>query len=104
MTDEPKPNDLSQIFDVDRSQLVARMTSNFENCLRDIATAQDDLKELVASCREAGIGPNEIAAMKMVARVRMKDQAGAAREKLEALDRVGKAAGLDLFDWAGEKT
>lgn len=96
-------NDLSWIFDVDRSRAIARMTANFENCLRDIQEAQDDLKELVASCREAQISPLEIAAMKQIATLRLKDQTGAAREKLQALSRVGKACGLDLFTWADAK-
>jgi hypothetical protein len=96
-------NDLSDIFDLDRTQLISRMTANFESCMRDIQTAQDDLKELVASCKEAQLSPLEIGAMKRIASLRMKDQAGAAREKLEALSRVGKAVGLDLFDWADAK-
>ena len=100
MAEDRKPNDLAEIFDLDRTQLIARMTGNFENCLRDIQTAQDDLKQLVASCKEAQVSPREIEAMKTIARLRLKDQGGAAREKLAALKLVGKAAGYDLFDWA----
>ena len=100
MAEGRKPNDLSEIFNLDRSQAIARMTGNFENCLRDIQTAQDDLKELVASCKEAGIGPHEIAAMRRIARLRLKDQGVVAREQLAALNRVGKAVGYDLFDFA----
>ena len=100
MNDEQKRNDLAEIFDLDRSQAIARMTANFENSMRDIQTAQDDLKELVASCKEAGLSPLEIGAMKQIATLRLKDQGGVAREKLAALKRVGKAAGYDLFDWA----
>ncbi len=41
--------------------------------------------------------------MKTIAKLRLQDKKGAAQEKLEALDRVGKAVGFDLFDWAAAR-
>lgn len=94
-----QPNELSEIFDLDRRQLITRLTANIETCLRDIQTAQDDLKEIIASAREAQVSAREIAAMKQVAKLRMKDQVDEARGKLAALQRVGDAVGVDLFNW-----
>ena len=94
-----KPNDLSEIFDLDRKQLITRLTANIETCMRDIQSAQDDLKEIIASAREAQVSAREIAAMKQVAKLRMKDQLDEARGKLEALQRVSDAVGVDLFSW-----
>ena len=38
--------------------------------------------------------------MKKIAQLRLKDQIGRAKEQLDALQRVSRACGLDLFDWA----
>jgi hypothetical protein len=38
--------------------------------------------------------------MKQIAKLRLDDKKAAAQEKLEALDRIGKAVAFDLFDWA----
>jgi len=36
---------------------------------------------------------------KKIAKLRLDDKKGAAQEQLEALERIGKAVGFDLFDW-----
>lgn len=102
---EPKRDkDLAEIFDLDRKRAVRTLVDNMEQSLRDIQTAQDDLKELVSSAREAAFSARDIAAMKTIARLRLKDEAGAAREKLEALERISEAVGFNLFDWADSRT
>lgn len=101
---EPRPDkDLAEIFDLTREKLVGQMVDNMEQCMRDIQTAQDDLKEIVAGAREAAFSARDVTAMKTIARLRMKDQGGAAREKLEALQRVSHAVGFNLFDWADSR-
>jgi uncharacterized protein (UPF0335 family) len=100
---QSKPEDLNEIFDLDRKKLTGKMVDNIEQCMRDVQTAQDDLKEVIASCREAHFSPNDIAAMKTIARLRMKDQGADAREKLAALERIAEAVGFNLFDWADQE-
>ena len=102
MTELPRPgaNELAEIFDLDRKDLYARMVSQIEQCLRDIDSAREDLKQIMASCKEAQISRSEIAAMRKIAQLRLNDQIGRAREELAALQRVGNACGLALFEWA----
>ena len=98
-----KKQDLAEIFDLDRSALITRLVGTMQQSMRDIAIARDDLKEIVASCLEAQLSRREIDAMKTIAKLRNDDKLGAAQEKLEALERVGKAVGFDLFAWAEVK-
>ena len=41
--------------------------------------------------------------MKKIAKLRLDDKASEAREQLSALERIGRAVGFDLFDWAAAK-
>jgi uncharacterized protein (UPF0335 family) len=93
--------DLGKIFDLDRSTLIKSMVQRMEECMRQAQAASDDLKAVVAECREAEFIVRDIDAMKTIARLRIKDKAAEAREKLEAMRRIGRAVGFDLFDWAG---
>lgn len=101
--DEPK-RDFAKIFDVDRTALTKNMVDRMETCMWEQQAAADDLKEVVAECAEQEFSKRDIEAMKTIAKLRLKDKKGAAQEKLEALERVGKAIGFDLFDWAGARS
>lgn len=96
---EPR-RDFEKMFDLNRSTLIKSFVGEMENRLRDIQTAQDDLKAIVASALRQEFTKREVVAMKTIAKLRLKDEKGAAQEKLEALERVGKAVGFDLFDFA----
>lgn len=98
--DEPK-RDFAKMLDLNRSTLIRTMVDQMEQALRDIDGAQEDLKQLVAAAKQHEFSPRDVAAMKQIAKLRLKDQGGAAKEKLEALERIGKAVGFDLFDWGG---
>jgi uncharacterized protein (UPF0335 family) len=100
--DEPK-RDFTKIFDLDRTTLTKNMVDRMERCLRDAAAARDDLKEVIAECNEAEFGKRDIEAMRKIAKLRLDDKKGRAQEQLEALDRIGKAVGFDLFDWAAAR-
>lgn len=99
---EPK-RDFAKILDLGRSTLIKTMVDRMERAMRDADAARDDLKEIIAECREAEFPKRDIEAMKAIAKLRKDDKKGAAQEKLEALERVGKAVGFDLFDWASAR-
>lgn len=100
---EPK-RDFAKMFDLDRTTLTKSMVDRMERCLRDAESARDDLKEVVAECNNAEFGKRDIEAMKKIAKLRLQDKKGAAQEQLEALERIGKAVGFDLFDWASARS
>jgi uncharacterized protein (UPF0335 family) len=100
--DEQK-RDFAKMFDLDRTTLVKSMVDRMETCLREAASARDDLKEVLAECLQAEFPKRDIEAMKKIAKLRLDDKKGAAQEQLEALDRIGKAIGFDLFDWAAAR-
>lgn len=95
---EPK-RDFGKMFDLDRSTLTKSFVDRMEECLRQQQVASDDLKQVCADAVEAEFGPNDIKAMKKIARIRLKDQRSDARDQLEALERIGRAVQFDLFDW-----
>ena len=97
---EAPKRDLHKMFDLDRSTLIKTMVDRMEQCMREADAARDDLKELLSECREAEFGPRDIAAMKKIAKLRKDDKGGDAKEQLEALQRIGRAVGYDLFDWS----
>ena len=100
MADEQEPTrDLGKIFDLNRTTLTKNMVTEMENAYRQIQSAQDDLKAIAASCKEAEFGPRDIKAMKRSAKLRLDDKKGAAQEELAALEKIGKAVGFDLFSW-----
>lgn len=100
--DAPK-RDFAKMFDLDRTTAIKNMVDRMESCLRDAAAARNDLKDVIADCAEAEFSKRDAAAMKTIAKLRLDDKKGAAQEKLEALERVGKAVGFDLFDWASAR-
>lgn len=99
---EAPKRDWSATLDLDRRTATRNFVDRMEECMRAAEAAADDLKEVLAQAKEAEFGPRDIAAMKKIAKLRLKDQGGRAREQLEALSRVGKAVAFDLFDWADE--
>ncbi len=99
---EPK-RDFAKMFDLNRSTLTKSYVDQMERCLRDAATARDELKEIAATAKEAEFSPRDIQAMKKIAKLRLDDKKGAAQEQLEALERIGKAVGFDLFDWSAAR-
>lgn len=98
--DEHGAPDLGKMFDLDRSTLTKNMVDRMEACLRQAKVAGDDLKGVVAECVEAEFRKHDIEAMRKIAKLRLADKAADARDQLAALDRVGRAVGLNLFDWA----
>ena len=89
--------DFSKMLDLDRTTAISDFVERFERCMRDKEAAEDDIKELAAEAKEAEFGPDDIAAMKKVARLRLKDQVTKARDQLAALQRVASAIQLTLF-------
>jgi uncharacterized protein (UPF0335 family) len=93
----PSPN---KVVDIDPAMAIKRFVNRIETAMRDIANAQDDLKAIVFEAKEACISPKDIASMKTIAKLRLKDQIADAREKLESLERISRIVQLDLFGWA----
>jgi uncharacterized protein (UPF0335 family) len=85
-------------FSLNRTTAISSFVDRFESCMRDKEAAEDDIKEVAAEAKEAEFGPDDIQAMKLVARLRVKDQTTKARDKLAALRRVASAVQLTLFD------
>jgi len=100
--DEPK-RDFTKMFDLDRTTLTKSMVDRMERCLRDAEAARDDLKEVIAECKEAEFGKRDIEAMRTIAKLRLDDKKGVAQEKLEALERIGQAVDFNLFEWAAAR-
>jgi hypothetical protein len=98
---EPPKRDFEQMLDLNRSSLIKNFVGEMGNRMRDIETAQADLKAIVESAKEQEFTPDEIKAMKTLAKLILKDKKSEARGQLAALERIGKAADHDLFDFAG---
>lgn len=100
--EQPK-RDLTEVFDLDRKKLTRQIVDQMEQAMRDIDNAREDLKQIIASAKEASFGPRDVEAMKKIAKLRKDDKGGTAKEQLEALDRIGGIVGFDLFNWAAAK-
>lgn len=104
-TQDSSPNetprkDWSAALDLDRKTATRSFVERIEECMRAQQSAADDLKEVIADAKGAEFSVRDVDAMKTIAKLRLKDQRGRAQEKLEALSRIGRAVGFDLFDWA----
>lgn len=96
---EQKPDtELHTIFDLDRSRETGRVVDQFERAIQDVEAAQEDVKQIAASAKQSGFSQHEVAAMKRVARLRLKDKGPETKKQLAALERVSRAANFDLFD------
>ena len=77
--------------------------------MREVETAQAALKEIAEAAVRQEFPPRDVAAMKKIARLRLKDQIGrsslrpvaAAQLEFEAIGRIGKAADFDVLDFEG---
>lgn len=99
-TDAPKKDWMADL-DVNRTTVTKSIVDRMEECMRSQEKAIADLKEVTHDALEHEFSKRDIEAMKKIAKLRLKDQLGRAREQLEALDRIGKAVNCDLFDWEG---
>ena len=89
--------DWTKKLDLNRTTITKDFVARLETCMRDAETAAADLKEVVAQAAEAEFTKRDIEAMKKIARLRLKDQVGRAREQIDALRRIGAAVQCDLF-------
>lgn len=101
--EQPKAN-LTEMFDLDRKKLTGKIVDQMEQAMRDVDAAREDLKQIIASAKEAAFSPRDVEAMKKIAKLRKDDKGGAAKEQLEALERIGGIVGFDLFGWADAKS
>jgi hypothetical protein len=93
------PRDFARMLDLDRSTLIKDFVGEMEARMRDVETALSDLKDIAEAAARQEFTPREVAAMKKIAKLRLKDQKAAASLELEALQRIGRAAGFDVFDF-----
>jgi uncharacterized protein (UPF0335 family) len=89
--------DWTKKLDLNRTTVTTDFVSRFEAVMRDQQTAADDLKEIAAQAAEQEFSKRDIEAMKKIAKMRLKDQVGRAREQIDALRRIGAAVQIDLF-------
>jgi uncharacterized protein (UPF0335 family) len=90
--------DWTKKLDLNRATVTTDFVSRFEAVMRDQQTAAVDLKEIAAQAAEQEFSKRDIEAMKKIAKMRLKDQIGRAREQIDALRRIGAAVQIDLFD------
>ncbi len=100
--DEPK-RDWTKTLDLNRTTLTRDMVERYIDAMQRQQVAAEDIKIITASAKEAEYKPKEIAAMKDVAKLRMSGKEADAKEKLEALERIAAAVGMDLFSWGASR-
>ena len=91
--------DFERMLDLDRSTLIRDFVDEMEGRMREIESTQAALKDIVAAAARQEFPPRDVAAMKKIARLRLKGQKAAAQQELEALGRIGKAADFDVLDF-----
>lgn len=89
--------DLNEIFDLDRKDVVKKLVTEMEQCLHDAMIARENLKEIVAHAREYQFSAWEAVAMRKLAKLRLDDKLGTAREEIDALRRISYSLEIDLF-------
>src|SRR3954471_21280385 len=90
------PRDFERMLDLDRSTLIRDFVDEMEGRMRKVEGAQAALKDIVEAAARQEFTPREVAAMKKIAQLRLKDQKAAVQQ---ALERIGRAAGFDVFDF-----
>jgi uncharacterized protein (UPF0335 family) len=90
--------DWTKKLDLNRTTVTTDFVARFETVMRAQQAASDDLKEIAAQAAEQEFSKRDIEAMKKIAKMRLKDQIGRAREQIDALRRIGAAVQIDLFD------
>ena len=98
MSDDP-PRDFERMLDLDRSTLIRDFIDEMEGRMREVENAQAALKDIAEAAARQEFPPRDVAAMKKIARLRLKDQKAAAQLEFEAIDRIGKAADFDVLDF-----
>lgn len=83
--------------------LIKDLVGRAEQCLGDIKSAQDDLKQIVEEAKQAQLSRSEIAAVKQIAKMRNDGKVGEAQRKLQALATISSAVGMDLFAWGASR-
>jgi uncharacterized protein (UPF0335 family) len=96
--DAPK-RDVAGRRDLNRSTIARSLVDRMEECMRAQEDAAADLKAVLHDAAAQEFSKTDIQAMKRIARLRLKDQLGRAREQLAALSRISKAVQCGLFDW-----
>lgn len=100
--DDGEPHrDWEKTLDLNRTQLTRDMVDRMLDAMQRQQIAADEIKIISVYALGQEFSKREIAAMKAIAKLKMNDKKSDAQEKLEALDRVGKTVGFDLFDFAG---
>jgi hypothetical protein len=94
------PRDFERMLDLNRSTLIRDFVDEMEARMREVETARVGLKDIVEAAKNQEFTPAEANAMKKIAKLRLKDKKAEAQGELEALDRIGKAADYDVFDWS----
>jgi len=97
--DGPKGVDFERMLDLDRSTLIKNFVDEMEGRMREVENAQAALKDIAEAAARQEFPQRDVAAMKKIARLRLKDQKAAAQQELEALGRIGKAADFDVLDF-----
>jgi hypothetical protein len=100
--DEPK-RDWTTTLDLNRTKLTQDMVDRFHDAMTRQQIAAEDIKVIALAALEAEFSKRDIGAMKTIAKLRLNDKSSEAREKLEALERIGQAVGMDLFDWGAAR-
>lgn len=98
-SEDAPTSDIAAKLGLGSTQAIRDYVDRMEHCMRSAQAAADDLKGVEADAKEIGFKPNDIAAMKKFAKLRLKDQLGKAREQLWSLKKVSEAAQDDLFDF-----
>lgn len=80
---------------------IVALVDEIEDAMTRKQVADEDIKMLVDNARGQGFSKYDIAAMKQAANMRLKDKTVEAKKKMEALQRVADAVGMDLFSFAG---
>lgn len=98
--DHPK-RDFAKMFDLDRSTAIKNIIEEIEVQMRDIENAQGALKAIAEAAKTREFTPDEIKAMKTIAKLRLKDKKEEAQRQLKALEKIGRAAEYNVFETVG---
>lgn len=99
--DDDKPTgEFNKMLDLNRTTLTRDMVERYYDAMQRQQVAAEDIKIITSAAKEAEYKPVDIAAMKVVAKLKMTGKQNEAKEKLEAMERVADAVGMDLFGWS----
>lgn len=78
---------------------IKRLVDRLEQSMAMAAEAATDQKAIIEEAKEEGFTAGEIAAIKKMASLKVKDGIRKERTRLAHLARVGEAVGVDLFSF-----